>query len=202
MKEYIIEESVELFKQQGVKSTTMDDIARHMSISKRTIYENFKDKEELLTAAVNYLLREDHKFSEKVFEQADNVIEAIIELLREGAERARKQKYYFFVMDIKKFYPKIYKELLTRNECQNQKKMQQLVELGILQKVFRDDLNPEIIGYVFNQQAAGFLLRDENLESFSIYEMFKNMTIAFIRGLCTPKGIEILNRRVELMDRK
>ena len=52
MYERILNESFQLFIQYGIRSITMDDIAKHMGISKRTIYENFRDKDDLLHAAL------------------------------------------------------------------------------------------------------------------------------------------------------
>ncbi|RZL39733.1 MAG: TetR/AcrR family transcriptional regulator, partial [Pedobacter sp.] len=54
VKDYIITEADKLFCQYGFKSVTMDDIAKHLGVSKKTIYQNFKDKNEL----INILIRD------------------------------------------------------------------------------------------------------------------------------------------------
>ena len=55
MKEQILHKATELFLNQGFKSITMDDIAQEMSISKKTIYSHFNNKEAIVKATANYL---------------------------------------------------------------------------------------------------------------------------------------------------
>ena len=52
VKEYIVEEADKLFCQYGFKSVTMDDIAKHLGISKKTIYQHFSDKNELVNLLI------------------------------------------------------------------------------------------------------------------------------------------------------
>ncbi len=196
VKQRIIEEASELFARMGVKSTTMDDLARHMGISKRTIYENFKDKEALLVACIDNFHRESTVFSERVFGRADNVVDAILELLQKGAEKA-SQRQFDLLNEIRKYYPPVYKEHLMRMHTDKCKGMEQLVQRGISEGVFRDDLNPEIIAVFFSKQADGVATNDRDLDKFSFSEIFENMVITFLRGICTPKGIEIINRYKE-----
>ncbi|MDR2039746.1 MAG: TetR/AcrR family transcriptional regulator [Bacteroidales bacterium] len=192
-KERIIEGAKELFRLSGLKSTTMDDIAKHIGMSKRTIYENFKDKEEILVACLDQVYWENRRFSEKVFAESDNVIEATVILLRKGAEQARKQRY-MIIEDIKKYYPEVYQNILLSQQDDKQKEMEALVEQGMKEGVFREDLNPEIIAYFFAQQAEGIAINDQKLDGYSLLEVFKNMVLSFIRGICTPKGLKIINQ--------
>lgn len=192
IKQRIIEEASVLFARSGVKSTTMDDIARHMGISKRTIYENFKDKETLLVACIGAFYRENRIFSERVFEKSENVIVAVTTLLKKGAEQAQQQQFVM-INDIRKYYPQVYKEHLVIHHANKYQEMASLIERGITEGVFRDDLNPEIIAHIFNKQAEGMTSAEKELDKFSFSEIFENMVINFMRGLCTQKGVEILN---------
>ncbi len=196
VKQRIIEEASELFTCTGVKSTTMDDLAKHMGISKRTIYENFKDKEALLIACIDNFHRESTVFSERVFNKADNVVDAILVLMQKGAEQAA-QRQFDMLNDIRKYYPQVYKEHLMRMHDDKCKGMEQLVQRGISEGVFRDDLNPEIIAVFFSKQADGIAMNDRDLDKFSFTEIFENMVITFLRGICTPKGIEIIDKYKE-----
>ena len=197
IKERIIEESIELFRKQGIKSTTMDDIAKHIGISKRTIYENFKDKESLLIEVVSTLFHENKCWLDKVFAESNNILEAVTVVLKAGVEHAHNYQFVIFE-DIKKYYPDVYRKNLVCNESEKRKDMEKLILLGIKQGVFREDLNPEIVSYLFTKQSNGlfFLAKEKDFEKYSIHDVFKNMTIAFIRGLCTQKGIEILENLV------
>jgi AcrR family transcriptional regulator len=194
-KERIIEEAKQLFSHGGIKNTTMDDIARELGISKRTIYENFKDKEEMLVACIESACDESRKFSEQVFAKSDNVIEAVIILLRKGTEQARRNPRTSFD-EIRKYYPKVYEEQLLCRHSEKLDEMKMLVRQGISEGVFRKDLNPEIVAYLFTQQADGIMINDKGLDSYSLMEVFENMALSYIRGLCTPKGLYILDKLI------
>ena len=190
VKKRIIEEASDLFLQAGVKSTTMDDLARHMGISKRTIYENFKDKETLLIACIDAFRDENHLFFEKVFTKAENVVNAILVLLQKGAEQAA-QRQFNMINDIRKYYPQVFKEHLTSLNDNKCREMGQLIQRGINEGVFREDLNPEIIAYFFCRQSDD---NDGWLDRFSFVDIFENIVITILRGICTSKGIEIIEK--------
>ena len=193
VKQRIIEEASGLFAHSGVKSTTMDDLAKHMGISKRTIYENFRDKETLLIACINSFYAENKEFTDKVFLKADNVVDAILVLLEKSAEQSA-QVQFNMLNDIRKYYPLVYREHLICQHTSKNRNMAHMVRRGITEGVFRDDLNPEIIALFFSKQGEGITLNDKEFEKFHFTEVFENMVITFLRGICTPRGLEIVER--------
>jgi len=193
VKQRIIEEASELFGRSGVKKITMDDLARHLGISKRTIYENFKDKEELLIACIDAFHENSRAFTEKVFLEADNVADAILVILRKDAEQA-SQRQFNMIEDIRKYYPQVYKERLTSFQKDKNHEFEQMLKRGIKEGVFRENLNPEIIVHFFCNQAENIVHHETFLSRFSRIEIFENLAITFLRGICTSKGLEIINR--------
>ena len=188
VKQRIIEEASELFGRSGVKSITMDDLARHLGISKRTIYENFKGKENLLIACIDALHEEHEKKKKKIFLDADNVVDAILMLLQ------KNEQWHFNMMnDVKKYYPQVYKEHLSRFHIDKCKNMEQWVQRGIKEGMFRDDLNSEIIAHFFCRQGENVVI-DKDLSRFPISDIIENIAITFLRGICTAKGIEIIEK--------
>ncbi|MDR0713866.1 MAG: TetR/AcrR family transcriptional regulator [Bacteroidales bacterium] len=192
IKEHIIKASIELFMQYGVKNTTMDDIAKHAGISKRTIYENFKNKENLLSDGLNRFCEESRAF-EQVLANTSNVVEAIVIMLKKDTEECRKL-HYFIVEDIRKYAPEVYQNLLSVHKAEGQKRIEDLVKKGIQEGVFRNDLNPEIVAAVFACQSEGISTNSRKFDKFSCFELFENMILLYLRGLCTPKGVEILDQ--------
>ncbi|MDR2847708.1 MAG: TetR/AcrR family transcriptional regulator [Bacteroidales bacterium] len=193
VKERIIEAAKELFQQTGLKNTTMDDIARQAGISKRTIYENFKDKEEILIACIELHIAENKRFAKTVFDKSDNVLEGTLSLLKKGNEQM--QKHQFLLTDeIKRYYPAVHKSLVMCRSEEKVKEMEKFVKQGMSEGIFREDLNPEIVAVLFHRQAEGIGLNDQNLDRFSVMEVFENMILSYLRGLCTPKGLEILDK--------
>jgi AcrR family transcriptional regulator len=192
VKQRIIEEAAELFVQTGVRNTTMDDIARHLGISKRTIYENFKDKEALLIECIEVFKEKNREKMEKVFLEADNVVHATMIWLQMGAEPTA-QRQINIMTDIRKYYPQVFKEHLIRINADKCNNIEKVIQRGIGEEVFRGELNPEIISYIICRH-NGVALNDSVLEKYSLSEIFENMVLTFLRGICTPKGIEIIEK--------
>ena len=196
VKQRIIEEASELFGRSGVKSITMDELARHLGISKRTIYENFKDKEALLIACIDVFHAENQIFTERAFREADNVAEAILTLLQRNTEQVTQQQFNM-ISDIRKYYPQVYKERLTNLHIHKIKEMEQLIQRGIMEGVFRENLNPKVIAHFFSRQMEDVARNARYLEEFSLFDIFENITMTFLRGVCTTKGIEIIDKYIK-----
>src|SRR5659263_554009 len=77
----IIEEAAMLFRTYGIRSVTMDMLANQMGISKRTIYEVFQDKDELLQGVLKWMTEKQREVSSRILNESENVIEAIFKML-------------------------------------------------------------------------------------------------------------------------
>ncbi|HEX3386908.1 MAG TPA: helix-turn-helix domain-containing protein, partial [Mucilaginibacter sp.] len=78
----ILDGSGELFLQAGIKSVTMDDIAKHLGMSKKTIYQFFKDKNELVLALLKKRLKDDEREMNELLSKSGNVIEEMINMMK------------------------------------------------------------------------------------------------------------------------
>ena len=87
-RETIIQLAAEMFVGQGIKAVRMDDIARHIGVSKRTIYEQFGDKEELLYQCLSYYVREQDRRHAELGAQAKNVLEAMLLVFGDVMDKA------------------------------------------------------------------------------------------------------------------
>ena len=107
LKERIIKQAGELFYQYGIKSVSMDDLASSLGISKRTLYENFKDKEDVL---LSYLISiRDYRNDRivELIEQSSNIVEVFLYFI--DFHKNKKMPSTKFYEDIYKYYPRIYK---------------------------------------------------------------------------------------------
>jgi len=188
VKQRIIEEASELFGRSGVKSITMDDLAQHLSISKRTIYANFRNKEELLIACIDAFSKEKIVKQQNVFHETDNVFDAILAILHQGAGKSR----FKVICDIRKYNPQVYKEHLLRLQTEKRRKIEQLIQRGIREGVFRDDLNAKIIAHIF------CAYNYEDFDRFSLLDIVDIVAITILRGICTIKGNEILDDIIKI----
>ena len=135
-KERIIEGGEELFLKAGIKSVTMDDIARHLGISKKTIYQFFKDKNELVVALIKNKLKEDECRMQEIIGQSANVMEEMINMMK-CSEEIFARINPVAMHDLQKYHPEAWKhfrvfkaEVVVRN-------LQELLSKGIKQGFIR-----------------------------------------------------------------
>jgi len=112
-RETIIQLAAEMFVGQGIKAVRMDDIARHIGVSKRTIYEQFGDKEELLYQCLSYYVREQDRRHAELGAQAKNVLEAMLLVFGDVMDKAEIS--HRLQSNLRRFYPKVYERLVA--EC-------------------------------------------------------------------------------------
>ncbi|MBN2861984.1 MAG: TetR/AcrR family transcriptional regulator, partial [Bacteroidales bacterium] len=84
VKEKIVEHAVRMFANSGIKAITMDDISKEAGISKRTIYENFRDKNELLCSCLDFMATKYDEEYERIESEADNMITMVFNFMKQG----------------------------------------------------------------------------------------------------------------------
>ncbi|WP_293716277.1 TetR/AcrR family transcriptional regulator [uncultured Parabacteroides sp.] len=189
-KEQIMMTALDLFSQHGIKSVSMDDIARNMGISKRTIYEFFEDKETLLVKGIEY----NHKKMKQVLTELEegpySVVEEIILFYEECMKRPRWYNRKFY--DDLKRYPKAL-ELNEKNKAEFSKKCMKLFTRGVKEGVFQKGINFEIVTLLAKEQIK--MIRPTGaFLNHSVSEVYKTVLFTFLRGICTEKGLAILDR--------
>ncbi|MCK5101198.1 MAG: TetR/AcrR family transcriptional regulator, partial [Cyclobacteriaceae bacterium] len=103
VKEKIIEESIVLFMKYGVRSVTMDDVAKHLGISKKTIYLHFKDKEEIILLSTSVYFEKEQRDMEEIENGTENAVEHLYNLsvcLRDRLRNINSSVLF----DLKKYY--------------------------------------------------------------------------------------------------
>jgi AcrR family transcriptional regulator len=194
LRDRIIEEATRQFFQFGIRNVTMDDIAVSLGISKRTVYETFKDKSELIQTCLRKLTEVGERNTTMVVSQSSNVIEAIFVFMQEGIKAINSINPVFF-KDLKKLHPVMWKATEKEVIGKRSDLSGRLISKGIEEGLFRSDLNIEIISKLFHEQMN--LLADDVVfprDKYSHAEVFQNMIINFMRGISTPKGIEMIDR--------
>ena len=107
--ERIILGAEELFLKAGIKSVTMDDVARHLGMSKKTIYQFFKDKNELVIGLVRKKIQEDEEQMEEILNKSTNVIEGMINMMK-CSEDIFSRINPIVIHDIQKYHPEAWKQ--------------------------------------------------------------------------------------------
>ena len=139
LKERIIENASILFFQKGVKSMTMSDIANELGISKRTLYEVFLDKEDLLDNCIDYHLAKAEREIQILADNSEDVIDAMMRIYARSLDEMRTTNSSI-MHDLKKYHTRLYKKV-EQNQRDSMAKLLPLLDKGVKQGLIRSDIN-------------------------------------------------------------
>lgn len=193
-KDRIITGSEELFMQAGVKSVTMDDIARNLGMSKKTLYQFFSDKNELVIALIKKKLNEDECQMQEIMHDSSNVIEEMINMMK-GSEKIFSRINPIVIHDLQKYHPEAWAEFQNFKVDVLVKMLEQLLTKGIEQGFIRPDIDVKILAKMrMNQVETGFNTAIFPIAEFSTWKVQYQMLEHFNYGICTLKGHELLDQ--------
>ena len=190
----IVEAAHELFIERGIKDVKMDDIAAELSISKRTIYELFNDKEQLLHEVLKFQHEQMRERGKEIIRSSSHVLEIILKLFNLHFELFKKVNNKFF-SELGK-YPEICKEKQNK-EKQNAKKFTAWMEMGRQQGLFREDADFEILTFILKRDLTTILevklqKGHTELSKYTLDELGRKLFLFYLRGISTPKGQQII----------
>ena len=190
----ITEKAFELFTSKGIKEVKMDDIASELSISKRTIYEQFADKEQLLLEALKLHNRKMNAEAKARIRKAEHVLDIILSLYSLYFDSLKNINIKFF-KELER-YPSISKQH-RKKDHNNDKRFLAWVELGRKQGLFRDDANLEILLYILRRDLQTIFStrckdEDNELSKYTPEELGRALILFYLRGISTIKGQEII----------
>lgn len=194
IKDKIISNSGKLFFKYGIRNLTMDAIAEDLGISKRTIYENFKDKDELLTYCLEANTLEQNKIVDEILNNSENLIEALIKIIKHNVNTLKLINPVFY-FDVQKYYYELFEVKIKKNRKKNLTRISDILNRGIQEKIFRSEINVEIVALLILEQFK--MMGNQEIfpeNKFSKVEIFENIAINFIRGLATNEGLIMLGK--------
>lgn len=197
-RERIIERTAKMFAELGIKSIRMDDIAHTLGISKRTLYEMFADKEELIYLCMKHLLDEQIRLVAEATASCDDKLEALFngfKLMLEGGER-----HHRLMTNLQKFYPAIHDRLHCEHVRGGVNRLREVIlsyiDLGLISNNINVDLSVTIFYYtatvVFGQR-NNIVLPDGVTEKSA----FMYTIVNFFRGMATEEGVRQIDKLVE-----
>lgn len=192
-KERIIVQTSKMFVEQGIKAVRMDDIARELGVSKRTLYELFSDKESLLYLSLNHhfnSIRDEHI---SLCQGAENIIDSIYFILSNNIDKGHVTSR--LMTNLRKFYPKIHKQIIEEHSTNNRNNLREMILNGIEDGIFSDKFNIDLaIGVLYSSanttQTSADLITPEDM---SPKEVIVQIVTTFFRGLSTVKGLEMID---------
>lgn len=190
----IVEKALEMFAERGIRDVKMDDIAQALSISKRTIYEQFNDKEQLLLEVLKLHNRRMGEVAKEKIRGSEHVLDIILKLYSLYFQNLKSINIKFF-KELER-YPNICKRNRERNH-KNDKRFLAWMEMGRQQGLFREDANFEILLYILRRDLETIFtanMKDEQneLSRYTADELGRTLILFYLRGISTIKGQEII----------
>ena len=192
VREKILNKAEEEFFRIGVKSVTMDDIARAMGISKKTLYHSFESKRDLVNQVIQRHIEDDKSRICEISKAAGNAIDELLEVGSYiGHEMVKINPTVIF--DLRKNYPKSWELFKDMSDQFVYNQIGANIERGIEEGMYRKNLKPEIIARFFTTWMSRV---DEEMNFFGSKYHFAQIYLEFvsyhIHGIASEKGINYL----------
>lgn len=194
MKEKIIDKASELFLSFGFKSVTMDDIARELSISKKTIYECFDNKTALVRSVTESIYGIVIRGIDDICQKQLNPIEELYEIKKFVSIQLKDEKSSP-QFQLQKYYPEVFQQIKGHNfELIHDITVNNL-RRGVKQGLYRENVNIEFVARIYFIGMTG--IKDDTI--FPLPEFPKiNLIEAYLdyhlRGIVTKQGLAVLKK--------
>ena len=176
------------FRQRGIRGVTMDDVATELGISKRTLYEIFDKKEDLLFETMKHYYVERTEWMQMKSLHCANVMEIILAVYRLKVEEFQQTNPNFYSDVVK--YPQVLR-FLNQENMASREKFQRFIERGISEGFFRSDVNYELATHLFDA-LGNYVMQNQLYRQYTMEDIFRNLIFVTLRGMCTTRGIETL----------
>ncbi|MFZ1530231.1 MAG: TetR/AcrR family transcriptional regulator [Ferruginibacter sp.] len=193
----ILTEVSALLLQYGIRSTSMDDIAARLGISKKTIYHYFEDKDALVEEIVNNILSENECDCENDRLASENAIHEVI-LAMQMMQKMFTAMNPSVVHDLQKYHPKAFHRFKKHKDQFLLQVLTKNLQRGIKEKLYRPELNVDILAR-FRVESTMLPFNPDfqfGLKQ-SLFELQQEILIHFLYGVVTPKGYELLTQYLQ-----
>ncbi len=192
MRETILNKAMEMFLAYGFKSVTMDDIAAQLGISKKTIYQHFANKTDLVEACTLNLFESISCGIDNIREQGKNSIEEIF-IIRSFMMQHLNNETASPFYQLQKFFPKIFSCLRSKQFEKMNGCMLENLSKGIEHGLYRPEIDIDFISRIYFTGLTG--IKDGDIfpaDFFNVQDLTKKYLEDHLRGIVTEKGLKIL----------
>ncbi len=186
-----------LFMQYGLRSVSMDDIAKELRVSKKTIYQFYIDKDALVDEVMTAVFENDKVCCNAYKEKAENAVQEVflsIDFIVDMFKEMNPSVLY----DLQKFHPKSFERFVLHKDNFLYNLILSNIKIGIKEELYRADLNAEVIAR-YRVESMLFPL-NPNFQSklkTTMAKVEEEITLNFLYGLVTPKGYKLITKYQE-----
>ena len=188
----ILTKSHELFMLYGIRSVSMDEIANHLGMSKKTIYQYFKDKDALVEGVINIEIEMHQDEFSKYAAISDNAIHEIF-LTLDTVEEMLKHMNPSVMFDLQKYHSTAFEKFRTHKNTFFYEIIKANIERGKQEGLFRADIDIDVLTRY--RLANMFLMFDfEHFPSnkFTPIQIISETTDNFLHGMSTQAGLKAI----------
>lgn len=186
-----------MFLTLGFKSVTMDDIANELGISKKTIYQHYSNKNDLVEASTMHLFGTISQGIDTIREMDKNSIEEIFIIrgfMKQHLNNETASPFY----QLQKFFPKVFSCLRTKQFEKMNGCMVENLQKGLDNGIYRPEININFISRIYFTGLTG--IKDADIfpsDIFDVDDVTKQYLEYHLRAIVTPKGLEILEKFIK-----
>lgn len=202
MKDTILQKSQEMFLRQGFKTVGMDDIANALHISKKTIYQNFKSKDDLVKATLNHIY---HSVFGRIYEvvgKCESPIHEHFEIKKSVDDFLGKEmKKSVCMFQLKKYYPELHHQFEKKKYKDQKILLHKNLKEGVDKGFYRKEIDLDFVSTQFIAGGDSYHLDEEfsenDMNDFSLEKFDKQFLEYYLRAIVTEKGLEILEHIIK-----
>ena len=189
----ILTAAQELFFRLGVKSITMDDLARELGVSKKTIYKFVENKSDLVRKVMLTHFEVEKQVMEEILASNMNAMEEMEAIIRKVLNHLRTI-HPSSIYDIQKYYPKSWKLFTEYKDDFIYLCIMQNLKKGIDQGLYRNEINAEIIAKLYIS-VIDFAVNPKNFPptQFNFSDIYKEFVTYHLHGIATLEGTQYLS---------
>lgn len=193
----ILQESILLFEKFGIRSISMDDIAKELSVSKKTLYQFVENKADLIDKALQFKLDYSCNYISENVHSEQHAIDVLLDVSKQ-VSKTYQQSSPNIHFDLQKYYPEIYKKIIEKHKKIVYDGVKHNIERGIEQGVYRNDLKADLIAELYVSK-----LKEMNDDEFlnntrhSFKKIFEVMFDSHIRAIVNDEGLKYYLDRKE-----
>ena len=177
---------------KGLKSTTMDMVAHELGMSKRTLYELFGSKSEMIRETFRVLTKRNKEIVAETFKNSKNVMEALIKVFCFNRDWLQKVNVSFF-RDMDRLY-KEERESYEDSRRARHEEMMEIYKLGVEQGMFRKDVDFNVQSRIMGIQMESLKRMEEIFpKDISLLRVYDALILGFLRSIASPEGMGVLD---------
>ena len=188
VKETILEETLELFKQEGIEAYSDEALRSKLDISQATFNELFQNKANLVRETILYDIEKQKQHTKNIIRNAGSTLEEILIMLQDGIKNM-KVTHPAYITDLQQYYPETWNICLDHLNTYSHHQIYDLLNRGVQNGEFRKDLNLQLVTKIMLEM-LGLMLNPQVFPPgrYNLPEVYRSIYLYYIRGICTENG--------------